>query len=137
MHQIEENSKRRPGSSYAADAAPRKMKLMAKRMLDIIGALVFFGLFIIVYFSVWWMVLITTGGPAIYKHRRVGRDGREFDCLKFRSMVVNSDEVLKELLSKDTNARFEWETTFKLKNDPRVTRFGRLSAQIALHEDHS
>ena len=105
-----------------------------KRLLDLSGAVTFFILFGGIYFLVWWLVLWTTGGPAIYKHKRVGRDGREFYCLKFRSMVVNSDEVLKELLESDPAARREWSTTFKLRNDPRITRFGQFIRKTSLDE---
>ncbi|MBN3140602.1 sugar transferase [Pectobacterium brasiliense] len=55
------------------------------------------------------------GGPAIYGHERVGRNAKKFKCLKFRSMIVNSQEVLQELLDNDPEARSEWEKDFKLK----------------------
>ncbi|MEI6933509.1 sugar transferase, partial [Klebsiella pneumoniae] len=55
------------------------------------------------------------GGPAIYGHERVGKDGKSFKCLKFRSMVVNSAEVLEEVLKTDAAARAEWDASFKLK----------------------
>ncbi|MDR3434541.1 MAG: undecaprenyl-phosphate galactose phosphotransferase WbaP [Rouxiella aceris] len=74
------------------------------------------------------------GGPAIYGHERVGQGGRAFKCLKFRSMVVNSKEVLEELLAKDPAARMEWNETFKLKNDPRITRIGNFMRKTSLDE---
>ena len=48
------------------------------------------------------------GGPAFFGHTRVGRHGKKFRCLKFRSMVVNSEQVLKDLLERDPEARAEW-----------------------------
>ncbi|WP_262384040.1 sugar transferase, partial [Klebsiella pneumoniae] len=51
------------------------------------------------------------GGPAIYGHERIGKGGKSFKCLKFRSMIINSKEVLEELLAKDEDARREWEST--------------------------
>ena len=74
------------------------------------------------------------GGPAIYGHERIGKGGKPFKCLKFRSMVINSKEVLEELLLKDVNARKEWEETFKLKNDPRVTKIGAFLRRTSLDE---
>lgn len=74
------------------------------------------------------------GGPAIFGHERVGTNGRKFRCLKFRSMAVDADRRLEELLRADSDARREWEETRKLKNDPRVTRFGRFKRRTALDE---
>ncbi len=74
------------------------------------------------------------GGPAIYGHLRVGRDGRAFRCLKFRTMVTNSDAVLRELLARDPQARAEWERDFKLKHDVRVTRVGHFLRSTSLDE---
>lgn len=106
----------------------------AKRVLDIAGALAFFFLLGWLFIAIWIMVLITTGKPAIYKHARVGRAGRQFNCLKFRSMVANSDEVLSNLLKADAVAKAEWDATFKLKNDPRITPFGRFIRKTSLDE---
>ncbi|MEX3999176.1 sugar transferase [Paraburkholderia sp. EG285A] len=74
------------------------------------------------------------GGPVLYGHARVGRNGKKFRCLKFRSMVVNSDEVLEALLANDPAARAEWEREFKLKHDVRVTRIGRFLRRTSLDE---
>ncbi|MBE0963579.1 sugar transferase, partial [Escherichia coli] len=74
------------------------------------------------------------GGPAIYSHERIGKGGKIFKCLKFRSMVTNSKEVLEDLLSKDIQAKQEWEATFKLKNDPRITKIGHFLRRTSLDE---
>ncbi|WP_314154069.1 undecaprenyl-phosphate galactose phosphotransferase WbaP [Rouxiella badensis] len=74
------------------------------------------------------------GGPAIYGHERIGKGGVPFKCLKFRSMAINSKELLAELLETDPEARAEWEETFKLKNDPRVTKIGGLLRRTSLDE---
>lgn len=74
------------------------------------------------------------GGPAIYGHMRVGRHGKLFPCYKFRSMVLNSQEVLQQLLDSDPEARAEWERDFKLKNDPRITPVGRFIRKTSLDE---
>lgn len=105
-----------------------------KRTMDIFGALIFFALLGWLYIAVWVTVLITTGQPAIYKHPRIGRKGKEFKCLKFRSMVTNSEEVLRNLLESNPEAKSEWDSSFKLKNDPRITRFGRFIRKTSLDE---
>lgn len=74
------------------------------------------------------------GGPAIYGHERIGKDGKPFKCLKFRSMVINSKEVLENLLANDAAAKQEWDATFKLKNDPRITKIGGLLRRTSLDE---
>lgn len=74
------------------------------------------------------------GGPAIYGHERIGKNGVAFKCLKFRSMVINSKEVLDKLLESDELARNEWNETFKLKNDPRVTKIGNFLRRTSLDE---
>lgn len=74
------------------------------------------------------------GGSVLFGHRRVGESGRHFRCLKFRSMVVNSDAVLRELLERDPAARAEWMETQKLRHDPRVTRIGRVLRKTSFDE---
>nr|WP_307691975.1 sugar transferase [Variovorax ginsengisoli] len=106
----------------------------AKRLIDIIGSLVFFSFFGFFYVAVWIGVLVTTGAPAIYRHSRIGKGGVPFDCLKFRSMVPDSDAVLSDLLQRDVAAKAEWDETFKLKKDPRITKFGRFIRRTSLDE---
>lgn len=79
-------------------------------------------------------LIMRDGGSPIYGHTRVGRDGRPFKCLKFRSMLLNSKEVLARLLASDAEARAEWEKDFKLKNDPRITPIGHLLRKTSLDE---
>jgi exopolysaccharide production protein ExoY len=74
------------------------------------------------------------GGPALFAHSRVGRNGEAFRCLKFRTMVPNADRVLARLLAEDAEARAEWETDFKLRNDPRITRIGGFLRKTSLDE---
>ena len=80
------------------------------------------------------LIYLSSGRPIFFAHRRVGRGGREFHCLKFRTMVNNSETVLAEHLSKDVAARREWETTHKLKDDPRVTALGRALRKSSVDE---
>lgn len=74
------------------------------------------------------------GGNPFYGQRRIGRNGREFTMWKLRTMVSNADELLEEYLSKNTLARLEWDATQKLKDDPRITPFGRLLRKTSLDE---
>jgi Undecaprenyl-phosphate galactose phosphotransferase WbaP len=74
------------------------------------------------------------GGPILFAHRRLGRNGRHFYCLKFRSMAVDAEQRLKNLLASDPQARAEWEKDHKLRNDPRVTRLGEFLRKTSLDE---
>lgn len=110
------------------------IQVFLKRVFDVFFSATFFLLFGWIYLIVWSCVIATTGRPAIYKHKRVGKGGKEFECLKFRSMVVNSDELLKKHLEADPAAREEWNKEFKLKNDPRITKFGKILRRTSLDE---
>lgn len=87
---------------------------------------------VLVFISIW--VYKDSPGPVIFKHRRVGKGGKEFDCYKFRSMCVDADAKLKELLKTNEKAKEEWEKDFKLKEDPRITRSGAFLRKTSLDE---
>ncbi|MDB5445784.1 MAG: rfbP [Phenylobacterium sp.] len=74
------------------------------------------------------------GGPILFAHRRIGRDGRHFYCLKFRSMAVDAEQRLADLLGSDPSARAEWERDHKLRNDPRATKLGAFLRKTSLDE---
>jgi undecaprenyl-phosphate galactose phosphotransferase len=74
------------------------------------------------------------GGPALYAHRRVGTGGQHFHCLKFRTMVMNADQVLQELLASKPELKDQWRRQQKLDNDPRITRVGKFLRQTSLDE---
>ena len=80
------------------------------------------------------MVTWSTGSHCIYKHRRVGRNGLPFACFKFRSMLHDSETILRDHLSTVPDAAREWQATHKLTNDPRVTRLGRFLRATSLDE---
>ncbi|WP_112122703.1 undecaprenyl-phosphate galactose phosphotransferase WbaP [Haemophilus influenzae] len=104
-----------------------------KRTMDIVGSLAIIIIFSPVLLYLYFAVK-KDGGNAIYGHPRIGRNGKTFNCLKFRTMVVNSKEVLDELLRTDPEARAEWEKDFKLKNDPRITKIGAFIRKTSLDE---
>ncbi|HCQ8414734.1 TPA: undecaprenyl-phosphate galactose phosphotransferase WbaP [Klebsiella michiganensis] len=104
-----------------------------KRLFDIVGSISI----IIILSPVLYYIsrkVKQDGGPAIYGHERIGKDGKSFKCLKFRSMVTNSKEVLDNLLETDLDAKKEWDATFKLKNDPRITKIGGFLRRTSLDE---
>lgn len=74
------------------------------------------------------------GGKPLYRSPRVGRKGTVFGMLKLRTMIPDSDAVLKQHLAENSAARIEWERTQKLKDDPRVTKLGKVLRKTSLDE---
>jgi undecaprenyl-phosphate galactose phosphotransferase len=79
-------------------------------------------------------IYISSPGPIVFSHMRIGSNGKLFPCYKFRSMINNAQEVLEDYLLKNPNARKEWEQDFKLKDDPRVTSIGKFLRKTSLDE---
>jgi exopolysaccharide production protein ExoY len=80
------------------------------------------------------MIRLTDGGPAIFGQTRIGRNGRPFTCLKFRSMVLDAEQALKDHLERSPQARREWQDSQKLSHDPRITQLGRILRKTSLDE---
>jgi Undecaprenyl-phosphate galactose phosphotransferase WbaP len=80
------------------------------------------------------LVKLSSPGPVLYGHTRLGMNGKPFRAYKFRSMISNSDEVLKNLLASDPEIKKEWEAKHKLKNDPRVTKIGKILRRTSFDE---
>ncbi|HTH17763.1 MAG TPA: exopolysaccharide biosynthesis polyprenyl glycosylphosphotransferase [Magnetospirillum sp.] len=101
----------------------RQARAAAKRLFDVVAASSLLVLLAPLMLVLAAMVRID-GGPALFGHNRVGRGGRSFRCLKFRTMAVNAEQVLNDMLAKDPALAAEWHQNHKLKDDPRVTRIG-------------
>ena len=105
-----------------------------KRLLDILIVCSFLPCLLPLLLIVAVIVRISSPGPILYRQRRIGRFGREFELWKFRSMYVNSDEILRNHLRANDEAAREWAQSRKLKMDPRVTRLGNLLRRASLDE---
>jgi exopolysaccharide production protein ExoY len=105
---------------------------MLIRALDIVMALamIVFLMPLIVCVT----VLLMPSGKVIFAQNRIGRDGREFRCFKFRTMVVDAEARLASLLETCPISRAEWDASQKLKNDPRITPIGRFLRRTSLDE---
>ena len=79
-------------------------------------------------------VRLDSPGPVVFAHKRVGANGKVFPCFKFRTMVMNAQQVLREHLQQHPEAKAEWEKDFKLKQDPRITRVGAFLRATSLDE---
>ena len=80
------------------------------------------------------LIKLESRGPVFYRHRRIAAAGKEFDCLKFRTMCAGAEEKLQAMLAENADLHAEWQRTFKLKDDPRVTRIGRFLRKTSLDE---
>ena len=109
-------------------------RLDASRVADIVLASAMLAFILPLWLAVALLIKLQDGGPVIFAHRRLGRGGRTFYCLKFRSMVVDSDVRLAQLLQRDPLARAEWEADHKLRRDPRVTPLGNFLRRSSIDE---
>jgi len=111
-----------------------KTNLFIKRLLDI-GLILFFSPILIPVFIILIILTkLTSRGPVFYGHKRVGKNGKEFKCWKFRSMCIDADKKLEEILANNPEMRAEWEKDRKFTNDPRVTKFGKFLRKTSLDE---
>jgi lipopolysaccharide/colanic/teichoic acid biosynthesis glycosyltransferase len=113
---------------------PSTRFLRSKRALDVVVATSVLVLGIPVFVVICLAVKLTSRGSALYSCERVGRDGRPFRCLKFRTMVADADASLRLILRESSALTEEFEQSFKLCRDPRVTRVGRVLRRISLDE---
>lgn len=104
------------------------------RLLDIVIAAAALWLLAPLLLVVAAVIYLSDGGAPIFRHARIGRNGRIFGCLKFRSMICNADAALADLLEANPNARESWERDHKLHRDPRVTRLGKFLRKSSLDE---
>ncbi|WP_338468415.1 sugar transferase [Novosphingobium sp. ZN18A2] len=121
---------RRAGAPLPQSARYRR----ASRFLDIAVSMALIVLLAPVLVLLTLVVAIASEGSPIFRHQRVGRDGKAFDCYKFRSMPLDADKQLERLLREDAGLRREWEQHHKLTNDPRIGRFGQFLRKTSLDE---
>ena len=107
---------------------------MFKMVFDFLMTSILIILFSPLILILYILVYVSTKGKPIFKHERIGKNGKPFDVYKFRTMFPNAKELLKDLLDNDDEIRKEWEKEFKLKKDPRVTKIGVFLRKTSLDE---
>jgi len=105
-----------------------------KRLFDIIFSILSLILFLPFILLIILLIKITDRGYVFYTQERIGENGKKFKLIKFRTMYINADQKLKEILKNDSKAKEEWEKTFKLKNDLRITPVGEFLRKTSLDE---
>jgi exopolysaccharide production protein ExoY len=112
----------------------RRLAGAAKRGGDLLVALVALVLLSPLLAIIPLAVLVDSSGPVIFRQTRVGRGGTRFACLKFRTMVPDAEARLERVLADDPDLRREYQQTWKLRHDPRVTRVGAVLRRASLDE---
>jgi len=129
-----------PHEAHVAEAArTRRLHYWLKNVLDIVIAVVILVVFSPVLITVALAVKLDSPGPAIFKQKRIGKDGKLFTVCKFRSMHVNADdrphrEALRKLVEGEPAATVNGQGFFKPLDDPRVTRLGKFLRATGLDE---
>jgi lipopolysaccharide/colanic/teichoic acid biosynthesis glycosyltransferase len=117
-------------SSFALDGAARRLK----RVIDLLVSAVALVLLSPLLLVSALLVKLTSPGPVFYRHRRLGRNMKPLWLLKFRTMYRDADKRLHDILEANPEKRSEFEATFKLKDDPRVTPVGRWLRKFSIDE---
>jgi Undecaprenyl-phosphate galactose phosphotransferase WbaP len=105
-----------------------------KRVLDICLVLIALPILTVLFIVLAVLIRVDSPGSIFYTQKRIGKDGREFTIWKFRTMVVNAEQDLKEYLLKHPSLHTEWQDNQKIKNDPRVTAVGKILRRFSLDE---
>lgn len=105
-----------------------------KRAMDLVLSLLGLVLALPLCLFIAALIYLTSQGPILFIHQRIGKDAKTFPCYKFRTMILGAEEKLKETFIKDPSLKTEWENGFKLKNDPRVTKIGKFLRKTSLDE---
>ena len=105
-----------------------------KRGGDIFLVLISLPIVLLVMGAIAAVVKLSSPGPVFYSHRRIRKGGSFFSMWKFRTMCINSAEVLEDHLARHPEARAEWNKTHKLRLDPRITWIGLFLRRYSLDE---
>ena len=105
-----------------------------KRMFDIVFASFVLTVFSPVYLVLMILVALNSRGPIFYVQQRIGKNYQPFYCIKFRTMIDNADEALEIIMQESDRVRQEFQNSFKLKQDPRITKVGKFLRLTSLDE---
>lgn len=106
---------------------------VGKRLFDLVLTGIFLPAFLLLIVPISALVMLD-GGKPFFGHKRIGRNGKQFKCWKLRSMVPDAEARLQRYLAENPAARAEWEASFKLEKDPRITRIGNFLRRSSLDE---
>lgn len=119
---------------YLGKGWHKSVRRGVKRTVDLLIVAVVSVVAVPVILALMVIIRLDSKGSPIYKHRRVGFDGQDIDVFKLRTMYLDSYQKMANILASNEEARIEWKTYRKLKNDPRVTRVGKIIRKLSLDE---
>lgn len=120
------------GGTRTSTKKPKsRVYLISKRVIDVLIAAPVLLIMLIPMGIITLLIKLESPGPAIYVHKRIGKNGAPLGLYKFRSMFTNADEMIKSF---SPEQKAEWEENFKLANDPRITRIGKFLRKSSLDE---
>lgn len=102
-----------------------------KKILDVVLSTIGFIILLPVFAIISLCIKIDSKGPVLFKHKRVGKDGKELYIYKFRTMVENAEDMIKDFSPEQMK---EFKSNYKLKNDPRITKVGKFLRKSSLDE---
>lgn len=112
----------------------KPLSLCWKRCIDLLLLLLSSPVLIPIVIVISIAIKISSPGPVFYGHKRIGKNGKEFKCWKFRSMVIDADKQLEKILAENPQMRAEWEKDRKFTDDPRVTPIGKFLRKTSIDE---
>jgi len=113
---------------------PFKLYKLIKNLFDYLFSLSFLITFLPLFLIISLLIKLSSRGPIFFQQKRIGKNNIPFKCIKFRTMYPEAQDILENLLMKDSLIKKEFEETHKIKNDPRITTIGKLLRKTSLDE---
>ena len=107
---------------------------LLKKFFDLLFSLLFLIFSLPLFLIISLLIKLSSRGPIFFLQERIGKNNIPFKCIKFRTMYPEAKDILKNILIKNKNLKKEFEETYKLKNDPRITTIGKLLRKTSLDE---
>ena len=107
---------------------------LLKKFFDLLFSLLFLIFSFLLFLIISLLIKLSSRGPIFFLQERIGKNNIPFKCIKFRTMYPEAKDIMKNILMKDKNLKKEFEETYKLKNDPRITTIGKLLRETSLDE---
>lgn len=123
-----------PHPRYIGPYAPHVAARRVKRVIDLVVTGIAVAMLSVLFLAVALLIKLDSRGPVFYRHRRLGRNMRDFYLLKFRTMHRDAEQRLQRILESNPELAREFAATFKLKNDPRITRVGKYLRRFSIDE---
>ncbi len=133
LHVLEREPRAEPSARRTVVVTAAPPRAYSKRIFDLVGALLL-GTVLSPFILAIALMIRLEGLPVLFRHKRVGHQGKTFRCLKFRTMAPNAEQTLRDLLREHPELRDEWTENHKLRDDPRITAVGRFLRKTSLDE---